>query len=145
MNDRFIACATAVAAVLGGCSGQDATAPRPPGSLPAGTAEIGLDGAGLGKTNDVSCTTAGAVTTINTGDESAGTTSSVDSSDELTVQYAEMRNIDGFTGSFWADLGSQAEVNMTEGTFHITGTATGFDDSNPSARASKTFSIRVSC
>ncbi len=143
MNKRFIAGFVVVTAVLAGCSDLPPDAPGPAGSLPAGTAEISLAGAGLGQTHDVSCSSTGSVTTINTGDENEGITSSVDSSDELTVQYAEMRDVNGFNGSYWADLGSEAEVEMTESTFLITGTATGFDDSNRSARVSKTFSIRV--
>ena len=145
MDTRFIAGAAAVAVALTGCSGGEPPRSGPPGSLPPGTAEISLAGAGLGRTDDVSCSSTGSSSTINTGDETAGTTSSVDRSDGLTVQYAQMRNVEGFTGSYWANLGSEAEVAMTQSTFLITGTATGFEENNPRARTSKTFSIRVAC
>lgn len=144
VDNRSIA-GFAVVGALAGCSGPAPTLPSPPGSLSAGTAEVSVDGTGLGATNDVSCSTAGSVTTMNTGDDNTGTTSAVDTADGLTVRFAEFRNLGGFTGSYWADLGPTADVEMTGITFLITGTATGFDDSNPSARASKTFSIRVAC
>jgi ipoprotein LpqH len=144
VDERFIVGAVVFAVALAGCSGEE-PAPRPPGNLPAGTAEISIESAALGSTKDVSCSSNGSVTTITTGNETAGTTSAVDNSDGLTVQYVEMRNIDGFTGSYWADLGSEAEVKMAENAFHITGAATGFDDSKPSARATKAFSISVAC
>ncbi|WP_255413006.1 lipoprotein LpqH [Mycobacterium hubeiense] len=146
MDSRFAAGAAALLVVgaVASCSDPEPAA-RPAGGLPAGTAEVSIGGAGPGTTNAVSCTTTGTLTTINTGDENSGTTSSIDSTEGLTLQYTEITNVGGFTGSYWADLGPAAEVEMTAGTYLMTGSATGFKIDNPSARTSETFSIRVAC
>jgi ipoprotein LpqH len=142
-NSRLIA-AVAVTAGLAGCS-DPAPAATPPGSLSAGTAEVTINGARVGTTHDVSCSSAGAVTTINTGDDKSGSTSAVDTSEGTVVQFAQIRNLGGFTGSYWAQLDPAAEVKVAGRTFLINGTANGFTESNPSARISQSFSIRVAC
>jgi hypothetical protein len=146
VDSRFVAGAAVVSVACGlaGCS-DPAPAARPAGGLPAGTAEVSIGGAGKGRTNAVNCSTTGVLTTISTGDENSGTTSSIDSTDGLAVQFTEITNVDGFTGSYWADLGPAAEVEMTGGTYLMTGSATGFRIDNPSARTTETFSIRVTC
>lgn len=145
MDVRFMAGACVLLVIgVAGCSSPEPV-PRPAGSLPPGTAEVSIDGDGQGRTYDVSCSTTGALTTINTGDETSGTTSSIDSTDGLAVQFAEITNIDGFSGSYWADLGPVAKVEMTGGTYLMTGNATGFNADNPSARVIETYSIRVTC
>lgn len=146
MQSRFVAGAAAllVGGGVAGCSDSEPVA-RPTGSLPAGTAEVSIGGAGQDKTNSVSCSTTGAVTTINTGDESSGTTSTIDNTEALTVRSAEITDVGGFTGSYWADLGRPAKVEMTGGTYLMTGSASGFRTDNPSARTTETFAIRVTC
>jgi lipoprotein LpqH len=145
VQNRFNAAASALLVVggLAGCS-SPAPAPPPPGTLPAGTAKVNINGADLGTTDSVSCTNIGSVTTIKTGDDKAGTVSAVDNSDGLTVQSAEITNLGGFTGSYWAKLGPTAKVQVTGRTFLMTGSATGFNVDNPT-RATETFSIRVAC
>ncbi len=93
----------------------------------------------------VSCSTTGALTTINNRDENAGTTSSIDSSDGLAVQFAQITNLGGFTGSYWADLGPSAKAELTGQTYVLSGSATGFDTDKPSFRSTRDFSIRVAC
>lgn len=146
MDNRFIAGVSALL-VVGGVAGCSSPAPErvPPGALPAGTAEVSINGADLGKTNAVSCTTIGRLTTIKTGDDKAGTLSAVDNSDGLAVRSAQISNLGGFTGSYWADLGKPAKVEMTNRTYLMTGSATGFNTDNPSFRVSRDFSISVAC
>ncbi|HEV7853959.1 MAG TPA: lipoprotein LpqH [Mycobacterium sp.] len=146
VNNRFIAGASALVVACGvaGCS-DPAPAARPAGGLPAGTAEVSINGAGAGRSNAVNCSTVGPVTTINTGNESSGTTSTIDTRDGLAVQFAQITDVGGFTGSYWAHLGPDAKVDMTGQTFVVTGSATGFNVENPSARATEDFSIRVAC
>ena len=91
MDVRFIAgVCVLLAAGVAGCSSPD-PAPRPAGSLPPGTAEVSIDGEGRGRTYDVSCATTGTLTSINTGDEKSGTTSSIDNTDGLSVQFGELQ------------------------------------------------------
>ena len=145
MDNRFIAAASAllVAGGIAGCSSPSPVVP-PKGTLPAGTAVVTINDRGLGTTNAVSCTVVGPLTTIKTGDDKAGTVLSVDNSDGVTVQSAEISNLGGFTGSYWADLGTPAKVEMTGRTYLMTGSATGFNADSP-IRTTETFSIRVAC
>jgi ipoprotein LpqH len=147
VDKRLIACVAAVLIVGGaaGCSSKAEPVAKPPGSLLAGTAEVSVNGTDVNTTNAVSCTTTGAVTNIKTGDDQAGTTSAVKSADGLAVPFAQITNLGGFTGSYWQNLGPAAKVKMTGGTYEITGTATGFNADNPSARATETFTIKVAC
>ena len=145
MDNRFIAAASAllVAGGIAGCSSPSPVAP-PRGTLPAGTAQVTINDTGMGTTNAVSCTVVGPLTTIRTGDDSAGTTSVVDNTHGLTMQSAEISNLAGFAGSYWADLGTPAKVEITGRTYLMTGSATGFKADSP-IRTTETFSIRVAC
>jgi len=145
VQNRFNAAASALL-VVGGLAGCSSPAPAspPPGTLPAGTAKVNLNGADLGTTHSVSCANIGSLTTIKTGDDSAGTVSAVDNARGLIVQSAEITNLGGFTGSYWAELGPTAKVQVTGRTFLMTGSATGFNVDNPK-RSTETFSIRVAC
>jgi ipoprotein LpqH len=147
VDRRFIAGGAAVLIVgsVVGCSSGSEPAQKLPGSLAAGTAEVRLNGTDVSRTEAVNCITTGAVTSIKTGDDQAGTTSAVDSADGLAVEYAQISNLGGFTGSYWPDLGPAANVKMTGATYEMTGTATGFHAENPSARATEAFSIKVAC
>ncbi|MGZ5393343.1 MAG: lipoprotein LpqH [Mycobacterium sp.] len=142
-HNRLLA-GVAATAMLAGCSDPEMAAP-PPGSLSAGTAEVTINGSRVDTTHSVRCTSEGAVTTIDTGDDKAGTTSAVDTSEGAAVQFVQIRELGGFTGGYWADLDPTAEVTVAGRTFVMSGTANGFKDSNPSARISQTFSIRVAC
>jgi lipoprotein LpqH len=145
---RVIACATAaliVGSAAAGCSSAAPQVPSLPGALSAGTAEVSIDGGGAESTTDVRCSTTGSVTTIETGDDNAGTMSSVNSQDGLAVQFAQIRDIGGFTGSYWAELNPAAKAQLVGRTFELSGTADGFTSDNPSARTTGKFSIKVAC
>jgi hypothetical protein len=128
---RVIVAVTA-AATLAGCSDPEPAA-KPPGALSADTAEVSINGTNVAATHDVSCSSTGAVTAISTGDDDAGTASAVDTSEGLTVQFAQIRNLGDFTGDYWAQLDPTAEVQAAGRTFLLNGTANGFNESNPSA------------
>jgi ipoprotein LpqH len=106
VNYRFIVVAAGLvsAVVLGGCSSPPPVA-LPAGSLPAGTAEVRINGTDAGTSHSVRCQTIGAVTAITTGDDSSGSASAIDSSEEPTVQFVRIRNLGGFTGSYWGPPG----------------------------------------
>ena len=63
----------------------------------------------------------------------------------LTAESVSINNLGGFTGSYNAGLGGNAEVTMAGSTYDITGTADGFATDNPSFRTGGTFAIKVSC
>jgi len=145
MKNRFNAAAWALL-VVGAVAGCSSPAPARPaaGTLPAGTAEVSINGAATGRTSTVACTVVGPLTTIRTGDDKAGTTSVVDNARGLTMRSAEITNLGGFTGSYWADLGTPAKVEITGRTYLMTGSATGFNADSP-IRTTERFSIRVAC
>ena len=113
--------------------------------LPAGTAQVTVNGQNLGTTEAVQCTPAGSLTTITTGDQASGISALISNEDELIAAAVGINNVGGFTGSYNAGLGGTAKVTMTGRTYDITGTADGFDTANPSFRTSGTFAIKVAC
>jgi ipoprotein LpqH len=147
MDNRLISAAAAVL-IVGGLAGCSSTAPTPPppqGTVPEGTAQVTINDTDLGRTETVTCATAGALTTITTGDAAAGTTSVIDNANALTAKSVSIHNLGGFTGSYWQNLDGQARLHMTGRTYVIAGTAAGFNTEKPSARSTGTFTIRVSC
>jgi ipoprotein LpqH len=137
-----VAALTAIA--VAGCSSPPPAKPQP-GTLVVGTAQVTVNDADAGTTHAVQCTAAGSLTTITTGDDQSGVTAMVSNEDGLTAESVSIRNVGGFTGSYNAGLGGEANVTMTGRTYAITGTADGFATDKPSFRANGTFAIKVSC
>lgn len=138
------AAAWALATAVGCSSGSD-TEPLPPGALAPGTASITINDRPLGEVTSVSCTQAGPLMTITTGDDTSGSTSVVSNTEGLETQSVYLREIGGFTGSYNLGLGGNADVEMTGNTYSITGSADGFEIDNPSFRAEGTFEIKAAC
>jgi lipoprotein LpqH len=138
------AAALAVLAAVAGCSSPPPAKPQP-GTLVIGTAAVTVNDANAGSTDAVTCSAAGPLTTITTGDGESGVTALVSNKDELTAESVSIRNLGGFTGSYNAGLGGEATVTMTGRTYDITGTADGFATDNPSFRTNGTFAIKVAC
>jgi hypothetical protein len=130
---------------VAGCSSAPPDYKPAPGTLDAGTAQLSVNGQNAGTTEAVQCTSAGSLTTINTGDQTSGVSALISNKDELTADAVGINNVGGFTGSYNAGLGGTAKVTMTGRTYEITGTADGFDTANPSFRTSGTFGIKVAC
>jgi lipoprotein LpqH len=130
--------------VVAGCSSPPPTNQQP-GTLVVGTAAVTVNDVDAGSTKSVACTTAGALTTITTGDANSGVTALVSNKGELTAESVTINNLGGFTGSYNAGLGGKANVTMTGRTYAITGSAEGFATDKPSFRADGTFAIKVAC
>jgi hypothetical protein len=113
--------------------------------LVAGSAQVTVNGQNVGTTEAVSCTPAGSLTTITTGDQTSGITALISNKDELAADTVSINNVGGYTGSYNRGLGGEAKVTMTGRTYDITGTADGFATANPSFRTSGTFAIKVAC
>jgi len=113
--------------------------------LVAGTAQVTVNGQNIGTTEAVSCTPAGSLTTITTGDQASGVTALISNKDELAADAVSINNVGGFTGSYNRGLGEDAKVTMTGRTYDITGTADGFETATPSFRKPGTFAIKVAC
>jgi ipoprotein LpqH len=139
----LIGAATTLA--LTGCSSGPPEYEPAPGTLVAGTAQVTVNGEDAGTTDAVQCSSIGALTMIDTGDQAGGISAMITNKDQLTAQSVAIRDLGGFTGSYNAGLGDTANVTMTGRTYDIAGTAEGFDTDSPSFRNSGTFAIKVSC
>ncbi|KAA0085546.1 hypothetical protein CIW52_06515 [Mycolicibacterium sp. P9-64] len=144
MRIAITVAAVAALGMVAGCSSPPPPTPQP-GTLVIGTAAVTVNGVDAGSTDSVACTTAGALTTITTGDAQSGVTALVSNKDELTAESVSINNLGGFTGSYDAGLGGEATVTMTGRTYAITGSAEGFATDKPSFRANGTFAIKVAC
>ena len=113
--------------------------------LVAGTAQVTVNGQNVGTTQAVSCSAAGPLTTITTGDQVSGVTALISNKNELAADAVGINNVGGFTGSYNRGLGGNAKVTMAGRTYDISGTADGFATADPSFRTSGTFAIKVAC
>jgi hypothetical protein len=57
----------------------------------------------------------------------------------------KIRNIDGFTGSFWEGGVGNAHVDLSNSAYTITGSAYGINSSNPNKVITTDFKISAEC
>jgi Mycobacterium 19 kDa lipoprotein antigen len=60
-------------------------------------------------------------------------------------QWVKIRNIDGFTGSFWEGGVGSARVDATHSSYTITGSAYGINNRNPNKAITTDFKIIAEC
>jgi ipoprotein LpqH len=145
VNGRSLVVAAAVVVIGGaGCSSQTPHNPAP-GTLPAGTAELSVNGSTARVTDAVRCESIEWMRTIRTGDEAAGVTVMLSNAKKLVAEFVRFRDFDGFTGSYDRHLQGEAAVAMTGPTYRIAGTAVGYANSRPTERTTAPFELRVSC
>lgn len=60
-------------------------------------------------------------------------------------QWVKIRNIDGFTGSFWEGGVGSAHADVTNSTYNISGSAYGINSSNPDKVITTDFKISAEC
>jgi hypothetical protein len=60
-------------------------------------------------------------------------------------QWVKIRNIDGFTGSFWEGGVGSAHADVTNGVYTITGSAQGINASSPDKVVTTDFKITAEC
>jgi hypothetical protein len=136
--------AALVAAGATACSSSPSASP-PPGALPTGTARVTINARDLPATTAVKCAPIGSLTTITTGNATAGLTALVSNETDLKAKSMSITDLGGFTGRYMRELEGKADVRMAGRTYLIRGTADGFDTDNPSVRTTGTFAIHVAC
>jgi hypothetical protein len=67
------------------------------------------------------------------------------SGDRVMPQYVKIRNIDGFTGSFYAGGVGDAHADLTKRQYTIAGSAYGINRSNPDKVVTTDFKITAEC
>jgi hypothetical protein len=60
-------------------------------------------------------------------------------------QWVKIRNVDGFTGSFWKGGVGDARADVTNSAYTISGSAYGISSSNPNKTVTTDFKIVAEC
>jgi len=140
VDNRIIAVlAVAAVGVLGGCSsGQPA--------LGARTAEVTVNGDGNGSKYAVECSQTGWTWLISTFDEAApGFSAAIQTGDNIAAQSVQIRDLEGFTGSYWQGTVGDGKATVKGNKITITGTAEGSFADNPSGEGNVTYQIETTC
>lgn len=140
----FLAAAAMVIGGAVGCSSHPAAAKLEPGTLPAGTAQLTINGKDAATTGAVQCWTAESLTMITAGNDTSGATVMVSNAKQPVVEFVRVRDLNGFTGGYNLGLEGNATVAMTGRTYHITGTASGYSPTSIEP-TTEPFAIKVSC
>ena len=67
------------------------------------------------------------------------------SSDRVIPEWVKIRNVDGFTGSFWQGGVGDARAGLAGSAYTITGSAYGINSSNPNKVVTTDFAITAEC
>ncbi|ABK64947.1 lipoprotein LpqH [Mycobacterium avium] len=128
---------TAVVAGIAGCSAAQ--------TVPRKAARLTIDGA-THTTRPTSCRQDQMYRTINIPDHDGGVEAVVLLSGyRVMPQWVKIRNVDGFTGSYWQGGVGDAHVDLTNDAYTITGSAYGINSANPNKVVTTDFKIVAEC
>jgi hypothetical protein len=134
---RLVAVACVLAASVSGCA-ESATIPR-------AAAHLTIDGASHAA-RPPACTQLQSYRTITIPDRDGQVEATVLLSAARAIpQWVKIRNIDGFTGSFWQGGVGEAHVDVTNSAYTITGSAYGINSRNPDKVITTDFKITAEC
>ena len=137
MQNRLVAIAVVVVAGVAGC-GQTQT-------TPLRAARLTIDGA-THTTRPPACSQLQSYRTIDIRDRDGQVEAVVLLSGYRAIpQWVKIRNIDGFTGSFWEGGVGNAHVDLSNSAYTITGSAYGINSSNPNKVITTDFKISAEC
>ncbi|GFG65129.1 hypothetical protein MKUB_26190 [Mycobacterium kubicae] len=129
----------ALAVVAGVCScGQVQTVPRK-------AARFTLDG-NTHTTRPPACSQVQSYRTIDIRDRDGQVQAVVMlSGDRAIPQWVKIRNVNGFTGSYYEGGVGDAHVDLTKNSYTITGSAYGINSSNPNKVVTEDFKLTAEC
>lgn len=147
MRNRFPAIAFVLIAAVGvaGCS--------KPETVPRKAAHLTLGGTAH-TTSPAACRQDQSYRTIELSDHSGLSAGRAEGQVEAVLllsgyraipQWVKIRNVDGFTGSFWQGGVGSARADVTNTMYTITGSAYGIDGSNPDKVVTTDFKITAEC
>jgi hypothetical protein len=137
MQSRLLAVAFVVIACVAAC-GQAETMPRK-------AARVTVDGA-THTTRPAACSQIQSYRTLDIGDQNGHVEAVVLLSGSRTIpQWVKIRNVDGFTGSFWQGGVGDAHADVTNAAYTISGSAYGISNSNPNKTVTTDFKIIAEC
>lgn len=140
MQNRMVAVAgmalTVVGAVTACGSGQ---------TVPRTAAHVTIDGNSRAA-RPPSCSQIASYRTIDIRDRDGSIQAVVlISGDRAIPQFVKIRNVDGFTGSYYAGGVGDARAEMKTTSFTITGSASGINTKNPDKVVTTDFKINAEC
>jgi hypothetical protein len=137
VQNRLLAVAFILLIGVAGC-GQAQTLPRK-------AARVTIDGA-THTTRPAACSQLQSYRTLEIGDQNGHVEAVVLVSDYRTIpQWVKIRDIAGFSGSFWQGGVGDAHAEVTNGAYTITGSAYGINSSNPNKVVTTDFKITAEC
>ncbi|SPM26838.1 hypothetical protein MTAB308_313, partial [Mycobacterium terramassiliense] len=139
VQNRLLAIAFILIATTGiaGC-GQAQTMPRK-------AARVTIDGT-THTARPAACSQAQSYRTLDIGDENGHVEAVVVLSGYRVIpQWVKIRNVDGFTGSYWQGGVGDAHAEITNSAYTITGSAYGINNSNPNKTVTTDFKITAEC
>jgi len=137
VRNRLVALAFVVVAGVAGCSQAQTT--------PLRAARLTIDGT-THTTRPPACSQLQSYRTIDIRDRDGQVEAVVLLSGYRAIpQWVKMRNIDGFTGSFWEGGVGSAHVDLSNSAYTITGSAYGINSSNPNKVITTDFKISAEC
>jgi hypothetical protein len=137
LQNRLLAVAFVVIAGVAGCA-QAETTPRKGAQLSIG---------GVSRTTrPPACSQLQSYRTIDLRDQNGQVEAVVLLSGYRAIpQWVKIRNVDGFTGSFWQGGVGDAHADVTNTAYTITGTAYGINSSDPNKAVTTDFKITAEC
>ena len=137
MQSRLLAVGFVLIAGVAGC-GQAQTTPLKP-------ARVTIDGA-THTTRPAACSQIQSYRTIDISDRNGHLEAVVTlSGDRVIPEWVKIRDIDGFTGSFWHGGVGNAHAELTNTAYTITGSAYGINSNNPNKVVTTEFKIAADC
>jgi hypothetical protein len=130
---------------IAACSSQPSDTPQKPGTLPPNTAQVTINGKDTGTTNALNCGQVDWFTTIDTGNKAAGASTMIQTGDTITAKSVEIRDLGGFSGTYWEGNNGNADAGIDGNTYIVSGTINGFNTDNPTKPATATFKIKANC
>jgi lipoprotein LpqH len=127
------------------CSSGAPAASRATGSLPPGTLKISINGRSSNTPYGADCTHISSYTTVRASAGDSSVRAVLNAASSLAPVSVEIANIDGFTGSYQADLMGRAYARLTGSTVELFGVAGGFYSQDPSHDAQGDFTIDFAC
>lgn len=137
MQDRLVAVGFVLVASVAGCAG--------PQTTPRAAAHLTINGASHAA-RPPACSQLQSYRTIDIRDRDGQVEAVVlYSASRVIPQWVKIRNIDGFTGSFWQGGVGDAHVDLTNSAYTISGSAYGINNSNPNKVITTDFKITAEC
>jgi Mycobacterium 19 kDa lipoprotein antigen len=137
VRNRLVAAAFVVVASVAGCA-QAQTTPRRAAHLTIGGASL--------TARPAACSQIQSYRTIDIRDHDGQVEAVVLFSGYRVIpQWVKIRNLDGFTGSFWEGGVGDAHADVSNSAYTITGSAYGINSNNPNKVITTDFKITAEC